>query len=175
MLGKITRFAKNRGGVAAIEFALIAPLMVAFYMVTVEFQDYFTVDRKLTALTSAVGDVISQDDVVTDQEISDIFKAVSSMMSPYDSSALKIRVSQVDVDNKGKVKVAWGEGKNIAGRAEGSSFTLPAKLVIKNTSYVVSESQFSYKSVVGYIIPNGVTLDRIFYIQPRYTNSIKRL
>ncbi|HHK74553.1 MAG TPA: hypothetical protein ENJ57_05245, partial [Rhizobiales bacterium] len=84
-------FLADKRGIAAIEFALIAPIMVAFYLITVEFQDYFTVDRKLTALTSALGDVVSQDDVITNKEMNDVMKAVATMMTPYETSSLKMR------------------------------------------------------------------------------------
>ncbi len=168
------RFLADRRGLAAIEFALIAPVMVALYLATVEFQDYFTVDRKLTALTSALGDVVSQDDNVTDAEMNDIMTAVTAMMTPYDVAALKIRITQVDVDNKGKTKVAWSDAKNMTSLPKGSSYALPANLKINNTSYVISETRFSYSSVIGYVMKNGITLDRIFYIQPRYVDKIAR-
>ncbi len=168
------QFLADKRGIAAIEFALIAPIMVAFYLITVEFQDYFTVDRKLTALTSALGDVISQDDIVTNAEMSDVMTAIATMMTPYNTSALKMRISQVDVDNSGKTKVAWSDAKNMSALPKGSSYALPAKLQVKNTSYVISESRFSYKSVIGYVLKNGITLDRIFYIQPRYVEKIQR-
>jgi len=171
---KARGFFADKRGIAAIEFALIAPIMVAFYLITVEFQDYFTVDRKLTALTSALGDVVSQDDIVTNKEMNDVMKAIATMMTPYNTSALKMRISQVDVDNSGKAKVAWSDAKNMSALPKGSSYALPANLQVKNTSYVISESRFSYKSVVGYVLKNGISLDRKFYIQPRYVEKIKR-
>ena len=170
----VSCFRRDRKGVAAVEFALIAPLMLALYMATVEFQEYFTMDRKLTAMTSAAADVVSQDDVVTATEMNDIFTAISSMMSPFNIAAIKLRITRVDIDSSGNVSVCWSRGKNYTGRAKGSSFPLPANLTVNNMSYIVAESQYSYKAIVGQYLPSGITLDRIFYVNPRYVDQVVR-
>ena len=169
-----SRFRGDRKGVAAVEFALIAPMMLALYMATVEFQEYFTMDRKLTAMTSAAADVVSQDDVITNTEINDIFSAVGSMMKPFSTTTIKLRVTQVHVDGTGKVTVDWSDGKNYTPLAKGSTFPLPANLVVNNMSYIVSESQYSYKAIVGQYLPSGITLNRIFYVNPRYVDQVMR-
>ncbi|PLX34389.1 MAG: hypothetical protein C0605_13785 [Hyphomicrobiales bacterium] len=174
MMNRFARFARNARGVAAVEFALIAPVMLVLYMGTVEFQDYFTMDRKLTATTSAAADVVSQDDVITNSEIGDIFSAISTMMTPYDSSALKLRVSRVDIDSDSNVTVGWSDGQNYAPRAIGSTYPLPVNLVVKNSSYIVAESQFTYKAALGEYIPGGITLKRVFYVNPRYVDQVMR-
>lgn len=174
IMNRFGRFRRDRQGVAAVEFALIAPLMLTLYLGTVEFQDYFTMDRKLTATTSAAADVISQDDDVTNAEIGDIFAAVSTMMTPYDGSSLKLRVTGVSINDVGLVTVDWSDGQNYAPLAVGSTFPLPANLVINNMSYIVSESSYTYKAVLSEFMPSGITLNRVFYVNPRYVDKVRR-
>ena len=159
---------------AAIEFALIAPVMLALYMASVEFQDYFSMDRKLTAMNSAAADVVSQDDVITNTEMTDIFSAITSMMDPYDGSTVQMRITRVDVDSNGQVTVGWSDGHNMTGYAVGATFPLPVNLVVNNTSYIVSESQYTYKAVIGELLPSGVTLNRTYYVNPRYVDQVQR-
>lgn len=168
------RFGRDREGVAAIEFALIAPIMLALYMASVEFQDYFTMDRKLTALNSAAADVVSQDDVITNSEMTDIFSAITSMMAPYDGTSLRMRVTRVDVDGNGQATVGWSDGRNITGYAVGSTYPLPASLATNNTSYIVSESSYTYTAIIGELLPSGITLNRKYYVNPRYVDQVQR-
>jgi Flp pilus assembly protein TadG len=42
------RFARDRRGVSAVEFALLAPIMVALYLGCVEVSDAVSADRKVS-------------------------------------------------------------------------------------------------------------------------------
>ena len=53
-------FAKNEEGVAAVEFALILPIMLAAYMGVVELSQALNADRKMTRATSTIADLASR-------------------------------------------------------------------------------------------------------------------
>jgi Flp pilus assembly protein TadG len=48
MLGWISRFARDRRGVSAVEFAFVAPVMIGLYLGCVEVSDGVAVDRKVS-------------------------------------------------------------------------------------------------------------------------------
>ena len=48
----LARLCRDRRGVSAVEFAMVAPLMIALYLGCVEISDGVAVDRKVT-LTAA--------------------------------------------------------------------------------------------------------------------------
>ena len=56
----------DRRGVAAIEFAMIVPLMLVLFFGTVEFSSGVAVDRKVTLMARTLSDLTSQNISVTD-------------------------------------------------------------------------------------------------------------
>ena len=58
-LTPLCRFMGDRRGVSAVEFALIAPIMVAMYLGAAELTQVLTLDRKVTSAANAVADLVA--------------------------------------------------------------------------------------------------------------------
>ena len=56
----VAHFRNARGGLAATEFALIAPVMLAIYFGVTELCDGLTANMKVTGVASAAGDLYAQ-------------------------------------------------------------------------------------------------------------------
>ncbi len=167
------RFIRNRRGVVAVEMALIAPVMISMYLGTVELQDYFTVDRKLTTLTSTLADLVTQTNKMDNAEMANIFNASSTIMMPYRTSQVKMRVSVIDVPAApgSPPTVYESRARNMAPLAKGSVYALPATLRVPGEQIVVSEVSLNYASPVGgFIMKSGISVNRKFYLKPRYGN-----
>ena len=52
--------ARDRSGIAAIEFAVIVPVMLVMFFGTVEFPPAIAVDRKVTLIARTLSDLTSQ-------------------------------------------------------------------------------------------------------------------
>ena len=160
-------------GVSAVEFALIAPVMIIILFGVIEISQLFTADRKVTRTTSTVADLVAQDDVITADEMTDIFTASSAIMQPYDTAGLQMRVSSVVMDDKGKVAVDWSEGRNISPRAPGSVVSVPAGILQTNTSVIMAEVNYNYASTLGTFLSTPVKLGETFYLRPRRALKVK--
>src|ERR1700755_2034517 len=74
----------DRSGNAAVEFAVIVPLMLTMFFGTVELSNGVAVDRKVTLVARTLSDLTSQSlDKTSDTELENIFAASSSILSPY--------------------------------------------------------------------------------------------
>ncbi|WP_075995394.1 TadE/TadG family type IV pilus assembly protein [Salaquimonas pukyongi] len=85
-------------GVAAIEFAFIAPLMLLLYVGTIEISGALSANRKLSRVSSTLGDLLTQAECFTDPVLNDIIKIADDIMYPY-SNSLKIRLTGILIDN----------------------------------------------------------------------------
>ena len=72
----LRRFARDCRGVSAIEFAIIAPLLITFYLGMAETTQAMMAKRKASHVASAIGDLIAQDQSVTDAEIADTWTGI---------------------------------------------------------------------------------------------------
>ncbi len=167
-----SRLWHDRRGVSAVEFALIAPVMIVILFGTIEVSLLLTADRKVTQATSAVADLVAQDDVITADEILDIFTASSAIMQPYDTAGLQMRVTSVLMDVDGAIAVGWSEGQGMTPLAPGSSVSVPAGILQPNTSIIMAEVSYDYTSTLGTFLTAPIGLGDTFYLRPRRSQSV---
>lgn len=168
MIGFLTRLAKDRRGVSAVEFALIAPAMIAFYFGIAEITQALLAERRAGHVASAVGDLVTQVSRVNQQDIDDIFAIATTIMQPYPANTeLKIRVTSISSDASNVAKVDWSKAKNMTELASGATMTVPSGVLSANQSVVMSEVSYAYSSPVNFFIPDAVTFTRKFYLRPR--------
>jgi Flp pilus assembly pilin Flp len=175
LLSRTIRFVRDRRAVAAIEFALIAPMLVIILFGAIEINDLMSANRRMENTAASIADVISRDTEVTDAEISDLWKAATALMFPHDPETLKMRVTSVQIVDANTTKVLWSDGYNgLDGRDEGSSIALPDSLMIPNTTVLLGETEFSYEPFIGVVLGVDIALDHAEYRRPRMQDKVDR-
>jgi len=163
-------------GAAAIEFALILPVLVLLYGVGFEVCQAATVNRKLTDTTVQLANVTSQYTSVAKSDISTIMNASSETMTPFPNSALALTLSEVNIDANGNAKVCWSEAFLDGVALQGNVLTTPPKappsLMTPNSSYIVVESTYAYTPVIAGDFMPAMTLSDQSFMLPRDSGSI---
>lgn len=172
--GFLGRLAGDRRGVSAIEFALLAPVMIAFYFAVAEFCQAYMAQKRTGHAASMVADLVSQTNAVTTGELDDIFGIGDLVMAPFDPASLTQRVSSVTRGADGVAKVGWSraEGPGITKRATGSIVTIPAGLIANGESIVMSETGYYYESPVKYVLKEATHFENTFYLRPRQVQTV---
>ena len=171
---RLGRLPRDQRGIAAVEFALLLPLMLTLYLGTVEVSQGISADRKVTMTARTVADLVSQTTTINNAGMNDILAASTAVMYPFSTNNLKVTVTAVNIDANGKATVTWSDSYNGTARAVGSTITLPAALVVNSSSLVWSEVQYIYTPTIGYVITGSLTLKDQLYMSPRLSNSIAR-
>src|SRR3982074_3750711 len=133
-------------GVGAVEFAVVAPVMISLYFGVTELADGFTASTKVTSVASTAGDLLAQEKSVCDAEMNDVSTALRSLMYPFALNQMQIIVSSLIDAGGGTVKVAWSDASNASPRAPGSVVSVPAGLVAVGGSVVLAEVTYNYSS-----------------------------
>ncbi len=163
------RFGGNRRGVAAVEFAMILPAMLAIYFGIVETGQAIMIDRKVTQLTRSLVDLTAQASTIPATEMNNIFNAAQTVMMPFTSVAPKMSVHHIVIDSAGVAKVCWSEERNSTKFARGTTVTIPSDLRLPNTSIMMAQASYAFTPVVGWIIKGGaITIGGSpIYMRPR--------
>ena len=159
-------------GIAATEFAVIVPVMLAMFFGTVEISSGVAANRKVTLMARTLSDLTSQSTSVDDTTVNNFFAASTAIMTPYDSTPTKSTISELYVDpNTHKARVQWSKGS--APRAAGSTVVIPAELAVDDTYVIFSEVSYLYKPAVGYVMAKaGVNLSDLAYTRPRQSTCV---
>lgn len=169
----LRRLGRDNCGVGAVEFALVLPVLLIIYLGGVELSHTVTVDRKVTSVTSAVGDLVAQGTAIDDDEMANIFDAARMIVFPYDVATLTMVVTSVDVTEDGDT-VIWSDAFHGTQRAEGSEVTLPAGVRIEGTTLIMAEVQYDYVPTLGQMFTDTVHLSDTLYFRPRSVDSVCR-
>jgi len=172
---QIARFGQDQQGTSAVEFAMILPILLTFYLGTVELSQGIAIDRKVTLTTRTAADLVSQVASIDNSDMNNVLAASTAVIAPYDPAPLKVTVSLVTIDSSGNAKVTWSDTLNGSKRAVGSSVALPAALKVPNSSLVWSEVSYTYKPTIGYVVTGTINLSDQIYMRPRLSDSITRI
>ena len=162
----LLRLVRDKRGVSAVEFALVAPLLVGLYLGCVEISDGVAADRKVTLVASTIANIVAQSTALSTSDLANIFDASTAIMAPYSNTNLKVTVSCLKIDASKNVTAMWSKGYNGGAELSGSVW-IPSDLKIANTQLVYAQVTYPYKPVIGYTITGTLTLSEQMYMTPR--------
>ncbi|MDZ7824644.1 MAG: TadE/TadG family type IV pilus assembly protein [Ahrensia sp.] len=188
-LNLFNRFRDNSDGVAAVEFALVVPLLLALYLGTVEISNAITVSKQTARVAGTIADLVTQQSEVKKADLKDIMDIGSSIYFPYSAAKPVIKIYGIDVDDdhpKGG-KVVWSRklsnGADSAGIPAGTDILVPTKLKIDETFVVKVTVEIEYRPVVTWVIGqktdgNGdsytaLDMDDTYWLRPRLSDDVK--
>ena len=169
--GLFSRLAGDERGVSAVEFAMLAPVLIAFYFGMAEFCQGYMAQKRMGHVSAMVADLIAQEEQVSSAAVDDIFAIGGLIMKPFPTTALKQRVSSV-TRTSGVARVQWSRGRGMDPRAPDSVITLPDDLIADGESVVVSEATYDYDSPVDYLMPTVTQFSHIYYLRPRTVDQV---
>ena len=180
----LAQCARDDRGIAAVEFAMIAPLMIVMIFGMIDVSMGVGVDRKVTMVAQSMSDLASRATSVDSTEFANFTAIGVAMLSPYPTADLSVVISQIYIDpkNNGAGKVYWSN--NTAVRAVNSSYPVPAGLIGKDSAgtvlpdqyLILAEVKYIYKPIIGYVVAKaGITLSEVSYTRPRQSSCVAYL
>lgn len=179
--GAVADLLRDRRGLAAVEFAMILPVMLVTLFGLIGVTSAISINRKVTLISRTLSDLTSQGTQVQDSDIANFFAIGKFMLTPYSATTnsfsggpLLQTISEVYVDPKtAAVRVQWSKGD--APRTVGSPVPeMPTDLIGKDSTLKPLPNQYFILSEVSYryapsILPGvaSVSLKQVTYTRPR--------
>ncbi len=174
----LRRLGRDRHGSSAVEFAIIAPLMLGLYIGCVEISDGVAADRKVTLTAGALANLTSQVQTIDTPGMSNIMNAATAIISPYSAGNLTTTVTCIKIDATKNATVAWSATVGGTAKSKGSAIVVPTEIALASSSLVLAEVTYLYRPVTGYIpawshiAATGITLSDKMYMSPRITAPV---
>jgi TadE-like protein len=167
-----TRLFSDRRGVAAAEFALIAPALIFLIMGVFEMSFRFRASEEATRYVHQVADIISRETELTEGDIQELYEASIFMMKPLDTTDdLDIDVSSVGfIGTDAEPSILW---RRVAGTEV--SFNLPETqgMGIEDESIIRVGVRYNYQSVLTELFGGGsMAIEKSAYARPRIERKV---
>jgi Flp pilus assembly protein TadG len=179
----------DRRGVAALEFALIAPLLLSMYFVTMEVAQGIEANKKVGRIASMTADLVTQQQTMSKAELEAIMTIGASIVQPYNRSKPSIVVTAIEITNEDtpQVKVFWSRklvnGLFSIDAVKGTATSVPPALKVKGSFLVRVDAMLAYEPVITWAAQSkqplgltaafdGISMKETYYLRPRMTQSI---
>ena len=188
-LDKARRLVRDSRGVAALEFALIVPLLLALYFVTMEVAQAIEVNKKVARVGNMVADLVTQQQEIRKSELEGIMRIGEATLQPYNRSQPDIIITAIEVTDETtpKTQVVWSrrliKGSFSAGPAKGTPTEVPPALRIKGSFLVRAESTLAYEPIITWAADakttlglaaafDSISMAETYYLRPRMSTTI---
>jgi len=171
-LRDLRSLAADRRGVAAVEFALVVPVVIIVYLAGFEVMEASTVYRKLTDTTVQIANVTAQYTTMGANDTSNVLDASAQIMTPYSTSNLAIVLSEVTTDSSGAGSVTWSQTYQGTALAAGTPVAMPSGFTTPNTNYILVQTTYSYQPVIGGAFVKPISMTNQIFMLPRSSASI---
>jgi len=173
----IRKFARNKDGLAAMEFAFIVPIMLLLFIGVVEFSQALTIDRRVTQVASSAADLIAREKSLTTADVEGVMQIIAHLVAPYDASRLKVTVLNVysGITDATDTKVCWSHNHNggVNTYADNQKYGMPAGILGKGSSAIVAEVTYDYQPLIFEYFLSAFKMEETFYLKPRLSNSVE--
>lgn len=177
LIQSLRRFAREKKGVAALEFAIIAPLlMVPLLLGSVDLIDVMGANKRAQNAAASLADVVARDTEISNDELASLWRALDVLMYPNAAGSMEIRISSISIVNASTARVVWSEGHGgMAARNVNTTVSLDNRMMNVGTSVIMVESVYKYDAPLGFLWQNEVHMTHDAYRRSRLVDPIPRV
>lgn len=185
----LRRLWDNRRGVAAIEFAFIAPLLLTMYFVTMEIAPAIDTSKKVGRSASMIADLITQSQALTKNDIEAIMRIGDATLQPYTRTDLTVTITAIEITDEDvpTAKVFWShkmkDGAFSKPFVVGEETTVPPALKVRNSFLIRVKSELEYEPMITWTPDEKKTtgllaaFDKIsmgdtYFLRPRMSSKV---
>lgn len=174
IIKEIQRLASDCRGAAAVELALIAPVLVALMLSGVEISRFILLNQKIERVSVTMADLTSQAESLTEADLDGLFQVSGHVMAPFDlMTDGQVIISSINAKDGNPAVISWQRSFGVLANAsgfggEGGAPTFTGGFSVNdNESLIVAEVYYTYEPLVISGVIDPVTLYNASYFQPR--------
>ncbi len=175
----LRRLYADRGGISAVEFALILPIIIVLIAASEDFGQALMVDRRMSQISATITDLTAQQGSWTTSNLDAILSGTSTIIQPFPNGSLRIVVAALNVDASLNTTVAWSRGYNASAWTVGSKppVTVSKTILQSGVQMIVAQATYSLTTPFASLLKpvtglSSYSYTRIGINRPRVSNTI---
>ena len=183
----IGAFRKAEGGAAAVEFAMLLPILITLFFGVVETTLALVCRADVSLMASTSADLISQVNAASNTDLSNVYAAAGTVLYPYYTGGATgkptIRITSVIYDSTSATPTTAGKGAwtctqtgtgtlTPASRSVNSTVTFSQPLMTTNGSVIMAEVAYNYSSPTNSFVAPNLNMTNFWYTKPRRVAQI---
>lgn len=176
------RFTDSTRGVAAVEFAMVMPVLLLMFLGSYDAGNAIVVYMKVRAATYSLAAITNQygtgNSAISPAIMTTITNATSAILSPYSNTPTVIVISQIKATTATQAVVSWSYTVNGTALTQGASYTLPTNFAANSCSVypcyaIYAQVSYTYTPAFGSFMTGPVNLSDSLYVTPRVSTCVQ--
>lgn len=174
---------RDLSGVAAVEFALIVPIMLIIFFGSYETANLVLAYMKVEDAAETAADLVAQtrvNTVLQSTDFTNFTNAVEQVLSPLPTSGTQLEIAYASVTySTGNPVIDWHlevNGATALTVANISSSQNLANLGSETNgstdSVIIAQLTYAYSSAFSHVLQSSYTLSELAFNRPRYVNCV---
>lgn len=172
-VGRLLRFRRDERGLAAIEFALIGPILIFLLFGSIQIFELIKTKQNAEKATFTISDIISRQTSVNAAFLDQMSLVFARLVSGAATNK-QIRVSSI-TKAAGKLSVAWSYP--VAPMVELVTAKIPLSVIpdiADGDSVILIETVAPHDSIISMVPIVGTTFTHLAVTRPRFVSAIVR-
>lgn len=173
MVRKSRSFKTDKSGVAAIEFAIIAPIMIGVYFGLAEVASAISVDRRVSHTANVVGDLATQTTELLNVDVEEVMAAAVRVLDLPNVNDVTIELRSYDLDANGNPRelgrATLNQGQDLQ---PFNPDTVDSRILNTTSGVVVARVAYSYTPLMLRFTDADINLRETFILKPRRSASV---
>ena len=168
------RLRVDRRGTAAVETALLSPVLILLFLGTVEVTQLIRVEAKLTRAAQTIQDIVAGQTTANAASLTIAFNGGQLVMLPFGPTNFSASIASVTFDSTAAANtVAWQQIENSdPGMTTTYACSTATGMSLGSDSVVVVQATYTYVPIVSYVLGKSFILTQTAYGRPRNTPVI---
>lgn len=182
-VGTFRRFVDSTRAVAAVEFAMVMPVLLLMFLGSFDAGNAIVVYMKVRAATYALGSITNQYGIgnaaISTSTMTTITDATTAILYPYSNTPTSLVISQIKATSTSAATVSWSYTVNGTALTQGASYTLPTNFAANSCGgtypcYVILASvSYNFTPTFGAFLTGPITLKDSLYTMPRISTCVQ--
>jgi Flp pilus assembly protein TadG len=169
----LTRWAQARDAVAAVEAALVFPILLTLLLGTFDIGNGILANQKTIRASQVVGDLITRERNVETASINEAIEAGQLALSPMDVSTYGVDIVSIRFDGNAVPVIVWRETRGMTPLTD--VLDRVQDLAEPGNGVVVVTVRYQFEPVFGGFVVDAIPMQEIAFTRGRKSAVVNRV
>jgi len=169
----IKKWSANQEGLAAVEAALIFPILMTMLLGTFDMGNAILSNQKTIRASQVAADLVTRTPTIDTAGINEAITAAQLAFEPFSSLSFGVDIVSIRFDDDAAPQIIWRETRNMT--ADPNVLTRVAPLAEAGNGVVVVIVNYQFEPVFAGFIINAIPMQEIAFARGRRSATVNRI
>lgn len=159
-------------GLAAVEAALVFPVLLALLMGTFDLGNAILANTKTIRASMVVADLVTRERTISNDELDEAIEAGRLALEPLNTDSYGVDIISVEFDENAESSINWRETRDMI--AETSPLDDVTDLAEADSGVVIVYVRYLYKPFFGEFITGDISMKEVAFARGRKSAVVGR-